>query len=1303
MKILRYPFGSFFQPHELENYLGRKTSIRTRVAWAHLALALVWFSIYLVIFYLAFASTYSSSQEALIVGLLTILIIYAATIIVGLVGGGLSKRDLLLNFVVSTYWSFLVSIIWFILVIFERSNYSEDLYSPRWNQQILNSIGLVLLVGIIGAIIVTLKGITKGIRPAFFMALAFAIAITAFFWNESVVTPKLRIYENPQRGTRVMVLETRRPHRESNGILPFLELKRDTTLLELDPNPTRQQLTRATRQIEGSPSEYALYTLGDQDINTLLNEGKIPQPIADKLRPLTGKFFDSPAEFFSKVTDTLQTNAYNRQLIEYAGRRDMIDVDHTEYFPADHDDYNLARLNDPTDPLERPIVGAVLLPNGDTLRLDKGTNDDYSVARVTLGGKIVWRKSLNYQPDPNIWVEGNIAYLYTPQGLTALKLDTTNPTGEEFPVDDNFDWYSSHFGVASNLVSFDGSPYSVSPSGYLFTARASDTQASIFKESIYAEQIGTTTIKLLFYFLVFYLIGVTFLLCMGLYRLPMYAVESLVQFVVLVKTRIKPATFSQNVRYAPLLFDHVSSLRLPFGKAFLSRIAKKDERQCAELLLYMLDKTQQVKLAARISNSFFIDHKDLTFEYLYRLLKPENQRVFERLSARSQPTESLGELLQSYAGLLAPETFVHPPKNSRVGYHAALLKKYADSNYRYATELFLTYEVFQKFYDFKIVEDIANADLVLAELQKISLSDTLNVNLANTFGVITELASDLKNYDVVDSFRDKQYYLSEARIKLYEITRRAQKDFGDPEATILLEIIERWQGLVIAESKALRGPAELELAVGTKNLSSGADWNNVLISVRNVGLSPAENISVALLENENLSVLEGKRNIRLLGTGEGASLEFNIQSKGNPSELRLYFDTTFDDFERKSKVFTFADVISLTTTVEEFKRIPNPYVVGTPLQSDKVFFGRKKVLDFAVENLSAGEQNNALIFFGQRRIGKSSLLYRIQDSALKTDFLFVYIDCQGFADADTGKLLYRICESIQSAASKNQIALEAPDLEKFKANTFIELDSYLNKTERALESKKLVLMFDEYEYLEYKVKDGSVSAEIFNKLRNLMQHRNKNIAFIFVGTHRLQELTSNYWSFLFNTALYYEIGSLGKPEARALITDPIKGYLRYDELAIEKILRITGLHPYFIQGSCRAIVNYCNEKKKNYVTLTDINEVMRDAVESSTAHVKYLYQDYANEKEQAVLTFLSHVTDDSKLFATAREISRYASENNFDYEPRLVQEILSSLKIKRLVREDGEERGDLFGFEYEFLRIWIKEHIKIRHGALLMS
>jgi hypothetical protein len=243
-------------------------------------------------------------------------------------------------------------------------------------------------------------------------------------------------------------------------------------------------------------------------------------------------------------------------------------------------------------------------------------------------------------------------------------------------------------------------------------------------------------------------------------------------------------------------------------------------------------------------------------------------------------------------------------------------------------------------------------------------------------------------------------------------------------------------------------------------------------------------------------------------------------------------------------------------------------------------------------------------------------------------------------------------------------------------------------------------MFDEYEFLEYKAKDGSVSPEIFNKLRNLMQHRNKKIAFIFVGTHRLTELTEDYWSFLFNTALYHEIGPLREDEARALITEPVSGYLRYDELAIDKIIRITGMHPYFIQVTCRLIVNFCNNHRKAYVTLADINEIMKDAVEGSTAHVKYLYKDYSSEKEREILTFLSRLTDESKLFASLAEIVKYATENRFQYQKQEVQVILSNLKNKKLVREDGEYKGELFGFEFEFLRIWINSHVKIKHGYL---
>ena len=208
---------------------------------------------------------------------------------------------------------------------------------------------------------------------------------------------------------------------------------------------------------------------------------------------------------------------------------------------------------------------------------------------------------------------------------------------------------------------------------------------------------------------------------------------------------------------------------------------------------------------------------------------------------------------------------------------------------------------------------------------------------------------------------------------------------------------------------------------------------------------------------------------------------------------------------------------------------------------------------------------------------------------------------------------------------------------------------------------------------------------------------------LFVGTHQLTELTEDYWSVLFNIALYHEIGPLSPEAARALITDPVNGYIRYDELAVNKILLVTGLHPYFIQVTCRLIVNYCNRNEKPYVTLQAVKEILKEAVEGSTAHVKYLYKDFATKPEQAALAFLSRVTDESKLFASVTEIGRYAKEAEFDYDQRQLREILSGLKNKKLVREDGEVRGELFGFEYEFLRFWIEEHVKIQKGFVTIG
>jgi hypothetical protein len=92
-------------------------------------------------------------------GLLVSLLVYGTTIIVGFACGGLSRRDNLLTFVVSTYWSLFVGLVGLaILMVLGLSARA----ARNVDQLISTSVVLLGLI-IIASIVVNLYGKTRGI------------------------------------------------------------------------------------------------------------------------------------------------------------------------------------------------------------------------------------------------------------------------------------------------------------------------------------------------------------------------------------------------------------------------------------------------------------------------------------------------------------------------------------------------------------------------------------------------------------------------------------------------------------------------------------------------------------------------------------------------------------------------------------------------------------------------------------------------------------------------------------------------------------------------------------------------------------------------------------------------------------------------------------------------------------------------------------------------------------------------------------------------------------------------------------
>ncbi len=100
------------------------------------------------------------------------------------------------------------------------------------------------------------------------------------------------------------------------------------------------------------------------------------------------------------------------------------------------------------------------------------------------------------------------------------------------------------------------------------------------------------------------------------------------------------------------------------------------------------------------------------------------------------------------------------------------------------------------------------------------------------------------------------------------------------------------------------------------------------------------------------------------------------------------------------------DAPSVALTIGHGPRHPNPYIL-TPLTDGAGFFGRDAALQF-VRNTLMSPYQNVIVLFGQRRIGKTSLLHQLmRPEQTPPGFRAVYFDLQGRAEHGLPRVLLR--------------------------------------------------------------------------------------------------------------------------------------------------------------------------------------------------------------------------------------------------------------------------------------------------------
>jgi hypothetical protein len=351
------------------------------------------------------------------------------------------------------------------------------------------------------------------------------------------------------------------------------------------------------------------------------------------------------------------------------------------------------------------------------------------------------------------------------------------------------------------------------------------------------------------------------------------------------------------------------------------------------------------------------------------------------------------------------------------------------------------------------------------------------------------------------------------------------------------------------------------------------------------------------------------------------------------------------------------------------------YVVGPPLtpESGRLFVGRDEIFRRLEELFRNPLQKVPVVLYGQRRMGKTSILKHL-GAKLGPRYIPILADLQGLLSDP-----FRPIKSDQDLWQALMREIGKPF--GISPGEGESVEDFLDRLAPARGERFIVLMLDEFEKLEQRMDEGTVSRNFLEHLRHLIQHR-PELLVILSGHHTLQERMGRYWEPLMGIARSVRVSYLEEDAARRLITDPWDGFrLQYTEESIQRLLLATGRQPMLLQLACSAVIREVNNRmaRESYEVYPTARpeEVERALdrllVEGETWYFDAVW-DWLTEEQRVVLISLAQAYQPgSEGWTLWREV------------PGITEDAVRALEEREVLEvDDGRCR-----FRVELLRRWL--------------
>jgi hypothetical protein len=298
-------------------------------------------------------------------------------------------------------------------------------------------------------------------------------------------------------------------------------------------------------------------------------------------------------------------------------------------------------------------------------------------------------------------------------------------------------------------------------------------------------------------------------------------------------------------------------------------------------------------------------------------------------------------------------------------------------------------------------------------------------------------------------------------------------------------------------------------------------------------------------------------------------------------------------------------VVAALEPARRFVSVANPYSRysgGTPVEEQKMFFGRQELLERVYSDVTSGPLGQCFVLYGQKRSGKSSVLRQLA-KRLRPPNLAIYLSLgtidtakaeRSFVQACIDSLYERLVHDFDMTDIMEQhwpreFQVESSPIESFRRS--VRASTRLLEARKGWREVRPIFLIDEFTYVYEYIREGLLTPAFMRQWKSLLESRTFDAVLVGQDTMpRFKEAYPNEFGVTHDERISY----LSAEEARALAENPIMmaSESRYKGASLDRLISLTAGSAFYLQIFCDRLVQHLNRNRLAFITESVIGDVL---------------------------------------------------------------------------------------------------------------